>query len=54
MKYWRISYYLFVCVCGFFRSHSRIFHLYGDIIFTGEKVKNLTYARHSLPLSSEQ
>ena len=36
-----------------FSSHSRIFHLHGDVIITGEDLQILTYARHSWPLSSE-
>ena len=34
-------------------SHSRIYHLYGDVIIAGEGLQILTYARHSWPLSSE-
>ena len=34
-------------------SHSRIFHLYGDIIIAGEGLQILTYAQHSWPLSNE-
>ena len=34
-------------------SHSRIFHPYGDVTITGERLQILTYARHSWPLSSE-
>ena len=40
-------------VCLVFSSHSRIFHLYGDVTITGEGLQILTYARHSWPLSSE-
>ena len=36
-----------------FSSHSRIFHLHGDVIITGEDLQILTYARHSWPLSGE-
>ena len=35
-----------------FSSHSRIFHSYGDVTIAGEGL-NMTYARHSWPLSSE-
>ena len=34
-------------------SHSRIFHLYGDVTITGEGLQILNNARHSWPLSSE-
>ena len=49
---------LFVCfvclfVCLGFSSHSRIFHSYGNVTFTGEGLQILTYARHSWSLSSE-
>ena len=43
----------FVCLFGGFSSHSRIFHLYGDVTIAGEGLQILTYARHSWPLSSE-
>ena len=36
-----------------FSSHSRIFHLFGDVPIAGEGLQNFTYARHSGPLSSE-
>ena len=39
-------------VCGF-SSNSKIFHSYGDITITGERLHNLTYVRHSWPLNSE-
>ena len=35
------------------RSHSSMFHSYGDVTITGEGQQILTYARHSRPLSSE-
>ena len=34
-------------------SHSRIFHSYGDVTNTGERLQILTYSRHSWSLSSE-
>ena len=44
----------FVCLFVWsFSSHSRIFHSFGDVIFAGEGLQNLTYARNSWPLSSE-
>ena len=46
------TYVMFVCI-GFFFSHSRFFHSYGDVTITGEGLQILTYARHSWPLSSE-
>ena len=36
-----------------FTSHSRFFHIYGDVTITGEGLQMLTYARHLWPLSSE-
>ena len=43
-----------VCVIVWgFSSRSRIFHSYGDVTITGERLQILTYARHSWPLSSE-
>ena len=42
---------LFVCL--FVWSLSRLVHSYGDVIITCEGLQILTYARHSLPLSSE-
>ena len=33
-------------------SYSRIFHSYGDLTISSERLQILTYARHSLPLSS--
>ena len=42
---------LFACVWIY--VHSRIFHSYGDVTFTGEGLQILTYARHLWPLSSE-
>ena len=42
--------------CSFlwgFSSHSRFFHLYGDVTITGEGLQILTDARHSWPLSSK-
>ena len=47
-----LSNLLFLFVCGF-SSHSRIFHLYGDVTITGEGVQILTHTQHSWPLSSE-
>ena len=45
---------LSVCLFGWcFTSHSKNFHLFGDIIMTGEGLQILTFARHSWPLSSE-
>ena len=45
---------LFVCLfIWVFSSHSRIFHLYGDVTITGEGLQILTHARRSWPLSSE-
>ena len=41
---------LFVCS---YRSHSRIFHSYGDVTVIDQKLQILTYFRHSGPLSSE-
>ena len=35
---------LFVCLV--FSSHSRIFHLYGDITIAAKGLQMLTYARH--------
>ena len=43
-------------VCLFvwnFSSHSRNFHLFGDVTIAGEGLHILTYARHLWPLSSE-
>ena len=37
----------FVCLFGGFSSHSRIFHLYGDVTIAGEGLQVLTYVRHS-------
>ena len=34
-------------------SHSRIFHSYGDVTITGERLQILTYTRRLRPLSSE-
>ena len=44
--------HVYVCmfVCSF---HSRIFHSYGDVAITGERMQILTNARHVRPLSSE-
>ena len=39
-------------VCGVL-SHSRSFHLYGDVTIAGERLQIFTYARHLWPLSSE-
>ena len=36
-----------------FTSLYKIFHLYGNFIITGKGLRNLTYARHSWSLSSE-
>ena len=36
-----------------FSFHSRIFHSYGEVPITGERLQILTYAQHSWPLSSE-
>ena len=36
-----------------FASHSRIFHSYVYVTIAGERLQILTYARHSLSLSSE-
>ena len=40
----------FVCLGGFFvrgfSTHSRIFHSYEDVTIAGERLHNLTYARH--------
>ena len=49
-----LSYFVvfFVFVWGF-TFDSRIFHSYGDVTIPGEGLQNLTYARHSWPLSSE-
>ena len=44
------SYAWFVCFGVFV---SRIFHSYGDVNITGERLQILTYGRHLLPLSSE-
>ena len=33
--------------CFVFLSHSRIFHMYGDVTIAGEGLQILTYARHS-------
>ena len=41
------------CFVWCFAYHSRIFHSYGDVTITGERLQILTYARHSWPLSSE-
>ena len=45
----------FVCLFGVFRfsSYSKIFHSYGDVIIGVEGPQNLTYVRHSWPLSCE-
>ena len=40
-------------VCLSFSSHSRIFHLLGDVTISGEELQILTYARHLWQLSSE-
>ena len=42
-----------VCLFGFFSSHSRIFHSYGDVTITDERLQFVTYARHLWPLSSK-
>ena len=49
-----ISNRLFVCggFCGF-SYNLRIFHSYGDITITGEKLQILTYARHLWQLNSK-
>ena len=44
---------LFVCLFVCFSSHSRIFHLNGDVTIAGEGLQILTNARHSWPLSKE-
>ena len=46
---------LFVClfVWGFFWSHSRIVHSYGDVTIVGEWLQILTYVRHSWPLGNQ-
>ena len=49
---WTTSLTLCLFVWGF-SSHSRIFHLYGDLTIAGEGLQILTYARHSWPLNSE-
>ena len=36
-----------------FKSHSKIFHSYGDVTIAVEGLQILTYAQHSWPLSSE-
>ena len=43
---------MFICF-GFFLSHSRICHLYGDFAITDEGLHMLTYALLSWPLSSK-
>ena len=35
------------------KSHSRMFHSYGDVIIAGLELQMFTYARHSWPLSIE-
>ena len=46
--------FLFICLfVSSISSHSRIFHSYGDVTIAGEGLQNLTYARYSLPFSSE-
>ena len=42
----------FLFVCGL-SSHSRMFHLYEDVVIAGEMLQILTYAWHSRPLSIE-
>ena len=37
------NYAIFVCLFGFFWSHLRIFHVYGNVTFTGEGRYILTY-----------
>ena len=44
---------LFVCLVGFFSSHSRMFYSYVNVNNTGEGLQILTYTRYSEPLSSE-
>ena len=48
-----LHFHMFVCLGGFFLSHSRLLNSYGDITFTGEGVQILTFARHSWSLSSK-
>ena len=50
-----ISNRLFVCgvFCGF-SYNLRIFHSYGDVTITGEKLQILTYARHLWQLNSKR
>ena len=43
----------FVCLGFIVPLENRIFHPYGDVTITGERLQILTYARHSWPLSSE-
>ena len=45
-------YWLFVCL-WVYRPTGVIFHLYGDVTFTGEGLQMLTYAWHLWPLSRE-
>ena len=40
-------------VWGFFWSHSRIVHSYGDVTIVGNWLQILTYVRHSWPLGNQ-
>ena len=45
---------LFACLFVLsFSSHSKIFHPWGDITITGERLQILNNARHSLALDSD-
>ena len=39
--------------CSSFSSHSRIFHLFGDVTIAGDGLQILTYVRHLWPLIKE-
>ena len=43
----------FLCLFGVYCLTRNIFHPYGDVNIIGEGLQILTYAKHSLPLSSE-
>ena len=49
---YHVDFILFVCL-WVYRPTGVIFHLYGDVTFTGEGLQILTDARHSWQLSSE-
>ena len=43
---------IYAFICWGFSSHSRIFHSFGDVTITGEKLQILNNALHLWPVSS--